>query len=693
MTTLDELRRANELGIIKGLGGLPGGVKERLDIDVMIDTKPDTFNLFILAVKELQKPGSTPIAMRYAEIAGETRLYFCSLHPSLQLMVDAGIHGWPQRKWAGDTLDDGSDPNYNYCPHSLRTFLAWHRPYVAAMEQSIFLTMHDLAAKWNSQKDRDKGDRVTFSGVIHDVIHEGKKTEFRYDYSCPVAFTSEKIRILMYPDDQPEIIDNPLHHYNFEEDFISAKTWEEEDWAKDQVAYSRQKTNRYPKDKQSRTALNEILNIFRMDCNRVMVRFMTDDSYSDYERFCSVRKGYDSVLPGHTDFVQLTSTGDDGDSPGDIVSSERVSGSLEGLHNLYHRLIGGDCPKLKDGYTYVDRGGGHMSKVPVAAFDPIFWSHHCQIERLASIWQAIYKGEGNNSWLHHENERSSELKPFRGLAGDLQLKADDMREYATLGYTYPELGIGISDKDTVRKTIHDMYDWSIFDPSDLRPATYDVEAPDNMKPHKVEKSRFFKNVSPPEISALNLLSLGVSAVQGLSVGGEDPEHSTAPREWYIDNSVKRNAFRSSFAIFFFIAEGKDGKILSTGNALQIPSIVGAHNVFTDSPKNCQNCRDLAREDAVVTTTIPITSMLIDYRHTAELKSLEPSDVEGFLTDRLWWMVSAVSTFSSRTIASHRISYLAFHFVLAGKFESDISNLVASRTGSPRTPSMPISVSV
>jgi tyrosinase len=234
MATLDELRQANALGIIKGLGGLPGGVKERLDIDVMIATKPDTFNLFILAVKELQKPGNNPIAMRYAEIAG--------------------IHGWPKKKWPADALDVGSDPNYRYCPHGLRTFLAWHRPYVAAMEQSIFLTMHDLAARWNSQKDRDKytkaaddfrypfwdyfrprGDRVTFPGVIDDVIHQGKKTEFRYDYSCPVAFTSEKIRILTYPDDQPEIMDNPLHHYNFEKDFISAKTWEDEEWAEDQV--------------------------------------------------------------------------------------------------------------------------------------------------------------------------------------------------------------------------------------------------------------------------------------------------------------------------------------------------------------------------------------------------------------------------------------------------------------------------
>jgi tyrosinase len=31
--------------------------------------------------------------------------------------------------------------------------------------------------------------------------------------------------------------------------------------------------------------------------------------------------------------------------------------------------------------------GGHMSNIPFAAFDPIFWAHHCMIDRLWRIWQ------------------------------------------------------------------------------------------------------------------------------------------------------------------------------------------------------------------------------------------------------------------------------------------------------------------
>jgi len=50
-----------------------------------------------------------------------------------------------------------------------------------------------------------------------------------------------------------------------------------------------------------------------------------------------------------------------------FASSQYVGGqasnyaSLEGIHNSIHTWVGGI---------------GHMSNIPVAAFDPIFWLHH-----------------------------------------------------------------------------------------------------------------------------------------------------------------------------------------------------------------------------------------------------------------------------------------------------------------------------
>lgn len=49
--------------------------------------------------------------------------------------------------------------------------------------------------------------------------------------------------------------------------------------------------------------------------------------------------------------------------------------SLENMHDAIHSLVGQT---------------GHMAYLPYAAFDPIFWLHHTNVDRLFAIWQAIY---------------------------------------------------------------------------------------------------------------------------------------------------------------------------------------------------------------------------------------------------------------------------------------------------------------
>lgn len=75
---------------------------------------------------------------------------------------------------------------------------------------------------------------------------------------------------------------------------------------------------------------------------------MEDKSYSDYDVFSN------DNAPANEKFPDLP---------------KYASGSIEGLHDLYHVLSGG----IKE------NGSGHMGRVPVAAFDPMFVSfyiHH-----------------------------------------------------------------------------------------------------------------------------------------------------------------------------------------------------------------------------------------------------------------------------------------------------------------------------
>jgi len=53
------------------------------------------------------------------------------------------------------------------------------------------------------------------------------------------------------------------------------------------------------------------------------------------------------------------------------------SAALENIHDSVHGSIGGN---------------GHMSYIPYSAFDPIFWLHHVQVDRLTAMFQAASPG-------------------------------------------------------------------------------------------------------------------------------------------------------------------------------------------------------------------------------------------------------------------------------------------------------------
>ena len=74
MTRLDEnklqaLQKAHRKGIVVGLKDV-ANIVPRLDIDVLLVQKPQTFNLFILAFDKLQRESSSTDKMGYFQIAG-----------------------------------------------------------------------------------------------------------------------------------------------------------------------------------------------------------------------------------------------------------------------------------------------------------------------------------------------------------------------------------------------------------------------------------------------------------------------------------------------------------------------------------------------------------------------------------------------------------------------------------------------
>jgi tyrosinase len=80
--------------------------------------------------------------------------------------------------------------------------------------------------------------------------------------------------------------------------------------------------------------------------------------------------------------------------------------------------------KLEDAHGAVHVWvGGHMTDIPFAAYDPIFWSHHAMIDRLWRKWQ-IDHSDGLPATL-----LNVVMQPF-------DLTARETEDVTTLGYEY-----------------------------------------------------------------------------------------------------------------------------------------------------------------------------------------------------------------------------------------------------------------
>jgi tyrosinase len=68
--------------------------------------------------------------------------------------------------------------------------------------------------------------------------------------------------------------------------------------------------------------------------------------------------------------------------------------------------------------------GGHMGDIPFAAYDPIFWAHHCMIDRLWRMWQLRHPQAS-----FPDNVASEVMEPFNLTAGEVL-------DPTALGYDY-----------------------------------------------------------------------------------------------------------------------------------------------------------------------------------------------------------------------------------------------------------------
>ena len=123
----------------------------------------------------------------------------------------------------------------------------------------------------------------------------------------------------------------------------------------------------------------------------------------------------DRIL-GQTDFELFAST------------RPRVPFEQNNTDPIWQRRTGAKAELERTPHDFVHgQIGGDMGVVATSPLDPIFWLHHCNIDRLWAEWNA--RGHRNTSDARWTDFR---VRPFDRVVGDLQ-------DLTQLGYTYDTL--------------------------------------------------------------------------------------------------------------------------------------------------------------------------------------------------------------------------------------------------------------
>jgi len=138
----------------------------------------------------------------------------------------------------------------------------------------------------------------------------------------------------------------------------------------------------------------------------------------------ALQQGQRGAIPGDREEIQLARQPDTARHPGLPGTELPTKSDIETV--LGYSDIQSFTANLEDWHGQVHVWvGGHMSDIPFAAYDPIFWAHHAMIDRIWRIWQLKYPDAASLPATLNEEV----MQPFG-------LSAAGTLDVTTLGYDY-----------------------------------------------------------------------------------------------------------------------------------------------------------------------------------------------------------------------------------------------------------------
>ncbi|KAK3996859.1 putative tyrosinase [Cladorrhinum sp. PSN332] len=484
-----------------------------------------------------------------------------------------GIHGMPHQTWGGVEPTPGSEDT-GYCTHSSVLFPTWHRPYMALYEQVLYSLAQMIAGWWPENERRQYQEAARRFRIPY------------WDWASPAPSGGSVLPtsvggspfIDVNGPNGVQRIANPLYSYTFRPLNLTAFKQSPWNWWGTTL---RSPTTTGP-DAESNHAL-VALNLDQNQKSLSQRLYILFSNYGNYSRFSN-----NAWIP--------------------LVNNASYD-SIESLHDTIHNLAGGG------GLGQPNIQGGHMSFIPYSAFDPIFFLHHCMVDRIFAMWQSIFP----EAWVTpapailnsyttsrgQMQDSSTPLTPFFINNNGNFWTSDGVRDFTQFGYTYAELPTGpnISIRAQaryVRKAINRLYGTS---------------SPANL----------FLN----ELRSKGIKGNGRTKPTGKRNVAAVVFNGDIYREWIANIRVRKQALDGPFTIhFFFGPPPNDGGPQSWASA---PNHVGTMGVFA-ADKAGMGGMQMGGLD--VSGTVPLTTALMNEITAGGLVSLDLEDVEIFLRTNL-----------------------------------------------------------
>ncbi|KAF9444741.1 polyphenol oxidase [Macrolepiota fuliginosa MF-IS2] len=470
----------------------------------------------------------------------------------------AGIHGLPFTAWDGaSTPGFTADPNQQwagYCTHGSTLFPTWHRPYVMLIEQILSGYAQQIAATYAVDKDAWKQAATNMRQPFWDWAQNSVPP--------PQIISMQQVEITA-PSGRRSNVTNPLMRYRFHP--IDGSFY---------YPYSQWQTTLRRPASTNRGATDNVSGLISVLKNAQ--RGITESTYAMLTR-----------VTGWSQFSSHTTS-----------KGGNATNSLEAIHDNIHVLIGGN---------------GHMSDPAVAAFDPIFWLHHANVDRMVSLWSAINPDvwtangdaqDGTYTLVAGQSVNvNTPLTPFWNSQTSFWLSSQ-VRSTSSLGYTYPEFqGLDMNNKQAVRDSIIQKVNQLYNGQKRNTKRTLEVTAAETAQGH-ARRHRLLSR---------SLMSQLISGTYS---------------DWTARIAFNRRELGRSFSVLLFIGDAPE----DPKEWLTCQNLVGAHHAFVHNMGDCPSCPggDLTEEGFV-----HMNSWIAEH---SVLGSFELSVIGPFLKQGLQWRV-------------------------------------------------------